>query len=150
MIKHLISFIVVLAACVVTPYGIANEIRSLVLVSYVSGNNVHLTASEIRRLYLGLPISHQPPLTAAINRTEPLLYQVFLQKALFMSAPLYESQLQANVARQGGGPQIYNNRQELLSALRNQRNAVTFMWRDQIRADSGMVVISVIWQGRVN
>ncbi len=152
MIKHMISFIVILGAFVVLPSGMANEIRSLVLVSYVGGNDVRLTTPEIRRLYLGLPTAHKPPLTAVINRTEPLLYQVFLQKALFMSAPLYERQLMANVVSQGSGyrPQMYNNQQELLSALRKQRNAVTFMWRDQLRADSGMVVVSVVWQGRVN
>ena len=152
MIKHMISFIVILAAFAILPSGMANEIRSLVLVSYVGGNDVRLTTPEIRRLYLGLPTSHQPPLTAVINRTEPLLYQVFLQKALFMSAPLYERQLMANVVRQGSGyrPQMYNNQQELLSTLRKQRNAVTFMWRDQLRADAGMVVVAVVWQGRVN
>lgn len=145
-------FVMILFMVVISPLGVANEIRSLVLVTHAGANNVNLTNHEIRRLFLGLPVAQQqrPPI-AIINRTEALLYQVFLQKVLFMSAPLYERQLLANVVRQSGNqPQVYADHEELLHALRTQPSTVTFMWQDQISAGSGVVVIAVIWQGRVN
>lgn len=151
MIRYAVFFTTMLLAVVILPSGVASEVRSLVLVTYVGNSDVRLTIPEIRRLYLGLPTAQDSHLVAIINRTESLLYQVFLQKALFMSAPLYERQLLTNVVRRRGYRlQLYEDQQELLHALRTQQNAVTYMWRDDIKPNSGMVVISVIWQGRVN
>jgi hypothetical protein len=136
----------------ISPVALANETRALVLVTRAGGSDVHLSAPEIRRLFLGLPVArHEHPLIAVINQTDSLLYQVFLQKILFMSAPLYERQLLTNVVRQSGHyPHVYTDQRELLQALRTQPNTVTYMWRDQMDANSGLVVVTEIWQGRVN
>lgn len=152
MSRLVACFVMILFMTVISPVSVANEIRSLVLVAHVGANNIKMSNLEIRRLFLGLPVAQQQRrLIAIINRTESLLYQVFLQKVLFMSAPLYERQLLANVVRQSGiQPPVYTDQQELLRALRTQPSTVTFMWQDQISAGSGVVVIAVIWQGSVH
>lgn len=152
MSRLVARFVMILFVTLISPSGVANEVRSLVLVTHVGANNINLTNIEIRRLFLGLPVAQQQRrLIAVINRTESLLYQVFLQKVLFMSAPLYERQLLANVVRQSGiQPPVYTDQQALLRVLRTQPSTVTFMWQDQISAGSGVVVIAVIWQGSVH
>ncbi len=133
---------------VISPLVQATEARTLVLVAANSKSEFNLSGTEARRLFLGLPVAKENrPLVALINHTDSLLYQVFLQKIIFMSANTYERQLLANVARQGGQrPRYYTDWQELLSALRAQPEGVAYMWREQIPADAGLVVVAEIWR----
>lgn len=121
----------------------------MVLVSAAATVIAPLTPLELRRLYLGVSIvQNGNALKPLRNGTDPLLYEVFLQKVIFLSARNYEHQLLSQVFRQGGRrPPLYRNADELLAALRTESGAVTYMWANTAEALPGIRIIGDIWQG---
>lgn len=101
----------------------------LVIVTSASSKLGGLTAVEVRRLYLGIPVivdGHE--VTPVLNIAESALQEVFLQHVVFMSAQAYERNIAARVFR-GGGTRIreYANLSQLLESLTNEPWSVTYM-----------------------
>jgi hypothetical protein len=87
-----------------------------------------ITAKEVRRAYLGASIVLDGvEIKPLRNQTDKLAGEVFLQKALFMSAEAYERQLLARAFSGGSRPKAYDNLADLLDALRNDNATITFM-----------------------
>ncbi len=151
MIRRLVLLFTALLCAASLHGAIADDSRTLVLVRGANGGDIKLTTTEVRRLFLGLPITKNGhTLSAAINHTDPLLYQVFLQKVVFMSSHVYERHLLTNVVRLGGQrPQSYTDPRELLNTLRERSDTVTFMWNDEINPDPAIVIIKDLWHGTI-
>lgn len=128
--------------------AISDESRRLVLVTNPNSGIHSLTATETRRLFLGLPVTKDGhPLEAAINRSDPFLYQVFLQKIVYMSSSVYERHLLSNVVQLGGQrPPSFNDAQALINALTRTPGTVAVLWEDQARG-SQLTILGEIWQG---
>ena len=126
---------------------LAADNRRLVLVTRVDSGIPTLTASEVRRLFLGVPLfSNGTPVQALRNASTPLVEEVFLQKVLFMSRESYERMLLTKVMHSGGvRPLIYNTEAELFHALENNRSAVTYIWSDTLSGKS-LKIIAELWQ----
>ncbi len=103
--------------------------RSLVLAANTSSPVTNLTTQEARKLFLGVPIEKAGTrIMPLLNTSDPLTYQVFLQKVAFMSSSAFESQILSVVFRLGGKrPETYSDLQELLNALQQRTEAVTFL-----------------------
>lgn len=127
--------------------SLASEARYLVLVSGAHSNVPQLTPSEVRKLFLGVVlIKNGQRIEPLWNATEPLLNEVFLQKIIFMSGDNYQRQLNARIAATGDPrPQEYSDRWQLISALRNRRGSVSFMWNKDVRPQMGLKVIQELW-----
>ena len=128
-------------------HGWAGDERRLVLVTDKSSGIGALTTSEIRRLFLGLPVKKEGKmLEAAINQSDPLLYQVFLQKVVFMSAPVYERHLLENVIQLGGQrPQSFNNPDALAADIHQHPGTVSYMWNHTLQSYPYLVIVGELW-----
>ncbi|NJA04403.1 hypothetical protein HC024_01415 [Methylococcaceae bacterium WWC4] len=123
--------------------------QSLVLATSVDSAMPSLTVQEARKLFLGVPLEkdgeHPVPL---VNASDPLIYQVFLQKVAFMSATAYENQTISVVFRLGGKrPERYDDYQHLVEALQQHPGTVTYLWEDQVKANQRIKSVNVLWQG---
>lgn len=123
--------------------------HSLVLATSSASSIPSLTVQEARKLFLGVPLEkggeHPVPL---LNVSDPLIYEVFLQKVAFMSANAYESQTISVVFRLGGKrPESFNDLKNLVDALQQNPGTVTYLWEDQVMANQGLKAVNVLWQG---
>lgn len=125
--------------------------RSLVLVYSEQATVPALTEQEVRKLFLGEALFKDAQRVEALrNRSDPLLYEVFLQKIVFMSARNYERQLLSRVFRLGGQrPSAYEDLDELIAALKSNPAAVTFMWKEDAKTTPGIKVGTQLWQGPI-
>ncbi len=149
--KHLTRLcllLALLAPC--TGMAIAEE-KTLVLVSSRSAPAFQLTRKETRLLFMGLPVDKGGrPLQALLNASDPLAYQVFLQKVIYMSAQNYEKRLLSKVFRLGGRrPPKFRDPQQLLRALSAQPNAVSFMWESRARHHPQLRIVARLWSGSI-
>ena len=122
--------------------------RSLVLIANRDLVIAPLNPTELRRLFLGRPVLRNGLALAPIrNETDPVLYQVFLQKVLFMSARTYEQQIISQIFNNGGvRPPRYTNLVQLAAAVTTAPNSVSYMWADNANAFPVLRVVQVIWQ----
>ena len=128
------------------------ETRHLVLVTATPGlEESGLTRREIRKIYLGRPIvKEEQRIIPIINESDPLAYQVFLQRIMIMSAPSYERYLLSRVFRKGGTrPEKTASPRHLLQALHSRPGAVSYMWLREARIDPGLRVIYELWRGEL-
>jgi hypothetical protein len=125
--------------------------RHLVLVTDSTTGISSLSTSEIHKLFLGLPIEKAGrPLEAAINHSDPFLYEIFLQKIVYMSSISYDRHLLSNVIQLGGRrPQIFNNTQSLINALKNKPGTISVLWENDIQTTSDLTIIGEIWHGTI-
>ena len=123
--------------------------RSLVLVRSEQAAVPVLTEQEVRKLFLGEALIKDGQRVEGLrNSADSFLYEVFLQKIIFMSARNYERQLLSRVFRLGGQrPPLYDDRNELIAMLKSNPAAVTFMWEDEAKLIPGIKVSTLLWQG---
>lgn len=125
--------------------------RGLVLVADAGAPSMApLTAAETRRLYLGMPVTRDGRrLEPLLNLADERLYDVFLQKVMFMSASAYQRQLtQRFLHGRGLRPAVYRDRAALFAALAANPEAVTYvMWRDEAERHADLQVVAVLWDG---
>jgi hypothetical protein len=144
--------LVVLVITFYTECILAITKHTLVLATSADSTVPSLTVQEARKLFLGVPIEkdgvHPVPL---LNVSDPLQYEVFLQKIAFMSASAYEAQTISVVFRLGGKrPESYSDLKNLVDALQKHPGAVTFLWEDEVRANQGIKSVNVLWQGSLD
>ena len=123
--------------------------HSLVLATSTASSIPALSIQEARKLFLGVPLEKdgERPIPL-LNTSDPLIFEVFLQKVAFMSANAFESQAVSVVFRLGGKrPESYGDLKNLIVALQQNPGTVTFLWEDQIRTDQGIKSVNVLWQG---
>jgi hypothetical protein len=135
-----------------TPSLAANDNnRHLVLVTDSTTGITTLSTSEIHKLFLGLPIEKGGhSLEAAINHSDPFLYEIFLQKIVYMSSISYDRHLLSNVIQLGGRrPQIFNNTQSLITALKQKPGTVSVLWENDVKTRPDLTIIGEIWHGTI-
>ena len=147
--RHAIALLLMLLLG--TPSMAASNNRHLVLVTDSTTGITTLSTSEIHKLFLGLPIEKGGhSLEAAINHSDPFLYEIFLQKIVYMSSISYDRHLLSNVIQLGGRrPQVFNNTQSLITALKQKPGTVSVLWENDIKTISDLTIIGDIWHGRI-
>jgi hypothetical protein len=143
--RSFVSAALAAAAVVLLPVvALAGDEARLVLVASATSPLAPLSSSEVRRLYLGVPLTHDGrEINALRNAESPVVKEMFLQRVLFMSAQAYERQLAARVYRGGGNkiPEIKEARL-LLESLAADPLAVTFMQSDAALRRSGIKILA--------
>ena len=129
----------------------ASSNRHLVLVTDSATGVTSLSTSEIHKLFLGLPIEKDGhSLEAAINQSDPFLYEIFLQKIVYMSSISYKRHLLSNIIQLGGRrPQIFQNTSALITALKDKPGTVSLLWDSDIKPSSNLIVIGEVWHGPI-
>jgi len=143
-----VNKIIIVALMILASAGAnAGEIDHAVLVA-AAGTPMHkFTNKELRRLYLGYPVtSGNRRFEPLVNQSGEVIYQVFLQKVMFMSEQSYNRKLVTRVFRHGGErPLSFQQRGPLISALKNNTSAITFMMPDVAAGIDGIQVVQSLW-----
>lgn len=132
-------------------FGRDSARRQLVLVAAGRATIPAMSHGDVRRAYLGLRDSSGSQRSVPLgNRSDPLLYEVFLQKVIFMSARNYERQILSHVYQSGNQRLVmYENKDDVVKHLSNDSDAISYMWASDIKIDSGLRIVQVIWEGNV-
>jgi len=128
------------------------DIRRLVLVTGEATPALELNNKEVRWLFMGLPVvKNDKNIKPLLNASNALVYEVFLQKVIYMSGQNYERRLLAKVFRRGGRrPVTYQNLNRLLQALQTNPNAVSFMWQEIAEKHTNIKIVSTLWSGNID
>jgi len=124
---------------------------TLVLVSAADLGDGQLTPNQLRRVFLGIPVSiNGDDIRALRNTSDPLLIEVFLQKVVYMSKRRYKRQLVSQTFRTGQmRPPNFNKHDDLVQALESIPDSVTVMWKRDAEKDPALHVIQVLWKGQL-
>ncbi len=144
-----LAWLAVLLAWLAGSQAHAGSPRILVLATSSGSKVPSLSIQEARKLFLGVPLvkDGESPV-ALLNTSDPLAFEVFLQKIAFMSETAYETQTLSVVFRLGGKrPERFNDLPALIDALEHHPGSVTYLWEDQIPANQGLKAVGVLWQG---
>ncbi len=123
--------------------GLGCNKQDIVVVSANQSPIQALAPVEVRRLFLGFPVNHRGQrIQPLLNFSESLLYEVFLQKVIFMSASSYERQVLARTFQQGNArPLEFTAQGPLNDALKSRPSAVTFMWEKDVKNKPNFKVV---------
>ena len=135
-----------------TTVAIAHENRSQTLVLVTASNSPvnKLPPGQFRKLFLDVPVkSNGQLLVPLINMSDDLLYEIFLQKVVYMSKRHYERMLISKTFRTGRPrPARFDNNEELVKALKTIPGAVSIMWEKTARKNREIKIVQVIWEER--
>ncbi len=154
-VKHLsgthLARLCLLLVLLIPSIGTALAEETPVLVSSRSAPAFQLTRKEVRLLFMGLPVTKDSrSLQALLNISDPLAYQVFLQKVIYMSAQNYEKRLLSKVFRLGGRrPPKFRDQKQLLRALTTRPDTVSFMWESRARQHPQLRIVTPLWSGSI-
>jgi len=125
----------------------ASEVDHAVLVAATGTPMKKFSNKELRRLYLGYPVTNgKQRFEPLVNQSNEIIYQVFLQKVMFMSEQSYNRKLVTRVFRHGGErPLSFQKRGSLISALKVNSSAITFMMPDVAAGIEGIQVVQLLW-----
>lgn len=129
----------------------AEEVRTLVAVASERSALTAMKPADLRLAFLALPVSQgnaRP--RPVINQSSPLLYEVFLQKVVFLSSQHYQRQMVSHVFQRGGTrPTSVDDEQRLVELLHEDPQRISFMWAQDAQRYRGLKVVRVLWQGPV-
>ena len=134
--------------CLININSSATTQRSLLLVCDANSTLSYLSPTEIRKLFLNVPVVKDGvQLKPLRNISDPLISDVFLQSVIFMSKRSYERKLLSRIFRYGGkNIPAYSNIPELKAELHLYPEAVTYMWSDQVEHDKSVKSLGVLWE----
>jgi hypothetical protein len=144
---HLTILIAALALCPGPVAQVQAAERALLLVASEDSQTGSLTHAELRKIYLGVPVSRNGSrVVPLINSSDSRILKVFLQQVLFMSERDYRRQLLMRVFRQGGArPAEHDNVDLLVKDLRDTKGSIAFMWSDHLYEQEGLKSLGIIW-----
>jgi hypothetical protein len=149
-VKH---YLFILSCCLLLGQMISlalGEELGLVFVTSSKSTTPALTASDIRKLYLGVTLlANEQIIKPLRNNSDDYLREVFMQKVMFMSTPTYERQILSRVFRMGGiRPPVYNNLDKLIDALEADPSTLSYMSRKDAQATPDIKIIGNVWENR--
>jgi hypothetical protein len=148
LISRLVALVAIIALAAAAFAAVASlaadgDDHRLVLVAGASSPLAPLTSSDVRRLYLGIPLTQAGrEITALRNAESPVVKEMFLQHVLFMSSQAYERQLSARGYRNRGSliPEI-KELKVLMEVLAADPHAVTYMQSDTAARRAGIRIL---------
>ena len=130
---------------------VANSARAneLVLIGTTAGPWQPLSAFELRKMYMGLPVSRDgTPLTPLRNSQSQEITQLFHNVIVGMHANAYKRKLLRNQMNYAiVPPHVEPDFEKLSAILRSNPYAVSFTWRSTLGQKSQDIkVLQVIWR----
>lgn len=127
----------------------AGETRTMVLVTGVENDFAPLSIKELKRIYLGLPVTRNgEEITPIRNHSDIYLHEVFLQHIMFMSSRNYERQLNSRTLR-SGKKRIgeFSSAQDLINGIHMSKNGVSYIWEDEAIKLPDVIILQRLWTG---
>lgn len=127
--------------------AMAQASADLVLVTHQSSGISSVSASQMRRAFMGLTVSvPQGPLRPIINESNESLRMAFLQHVVGLTEQMYQRrrlslELQQGVTR----PLAVRDQHQLVDRLRMLPTGVSFMWRSEALREPELRILRVIW-----
>lgn len=123
---------------------------TLVLVSSTHSSIEQLKPSLVRKIFLNFHTSfNNQHLIPLINSSNELLYEIFLQKVVYMSERNYDRYLIAKTFRSGiPRPEKFSSTKTLISALQSISGSVSVMWKKNAIDEKNIRIIQVLWEER--
>lgn len=152
MIRHRLFFVGLFLLLIGTPLSAdESDQATLVLVSVADLGDGQLTPNQLRRVFLGIPVSvNGENIRALRNTSDPLLNEIFLQKVVYMSERRYKRQLVSQMFRTGRTrPPIFKLRDNLVQALKSVPGSVSVMWKKEAQKHSALHIVQVLGKGRL-
>jgi len=124
--------------------------QTLVLVTASDSLVKKLRPGLFRKLFLAVPVaSNNQALTPLINISDDLLYEVFLQKVVYMSKRHYERMLVSKTFRTGRPrPARFSDNIELVKALNSISGSVSVMWQKDAENEKFIRIVQTLWEER--
>ena len=121
--------------------------RQVVLVVNADGPIAKLDSIEIRKVFLGLPVTRSGRVLHPIrNTSNGQLEQVFLQDIVAMSQSAYDRRVLGLVLRQGKPrPVELGSRDAVLAALYADPYAVSYMWVSDVIGNPRIRILRILW-----
>jgi hypothetical protein len=144
--RLLLPLVLALASLLVaSPTRAQSDGMRLVLVASASSPVDSLELSEIRRLYLGVPVAVAGQNIAPLRYTERLAQEVFLQKVLFMSLQAYERQIVTRTFQSGRPkPDESTHASGVTESLLANPFTVSYLPEDVARKARGIKIIGIL------
>ncbi|MFC0679549.1 hypothetical protein ACFFGH_17065 [Lysobacter korlensis] len=129
----------------------AEDVRTLVAVASDRSQLAGLKPADLRLAFLALPVGKGDARPRpVINQSNPLLYEVFLQKVVFLSSQHYQRQMVSHVFQRGGTrPAVVDDERRVVQLLHEDPQRISFMWAKDAQRYEGLKVVRVLWQGPV-
>jgi hypothetical protein len=121
----------------------ANE-NSLVLVASSGSTLPAIKANDVRKAFLGLPVSvNEKTIVPIVNSSNNDTKELFLQRVLFMSGTVYERHSVGRVFRNGGNKLAeFSDPMALASALTANPLSISFMLAVDAKKMSTVKILS--------
>jgi hypothetical protein len=145
LIKPKIMFVL---ALLLSGTGAAHEVhREVVLVVGANSPITSISSLELRKLYLGLPVSLEGVFVRPlVNHSDEMLQAIFFQSAMGMSEAAYERQLLSLTLRFGRlRPGVLHNADEVKETLKRDPRAISYTWRSDISPEDGLRIVKLLW-----
>lgn len=144
-------FFLLIALIIPLKSGMASE-RELVIVTSAGNHIAPFARDDLRRLFLGIQPKHTPiKITPINNKSENIMYEVFLQKVILMSALAYERHLISKVFNHGTQRiKTADDKTKLLKELEYNQNAISFGWATDLKNNPKLRVVQSIWKGKIS
>lgn len=128
--------------------ALAVDAREVVIVVSNDSPITEVSSLDLRKLYLGLPVTLAGVLARPLrNHSDEQLQEIFFHSAMAMSEAAYERQLLSLTLRFGRiQPKALHEQEELKGILKQDASAITYMWRSEISAEDGLRVVKLLWQ----
>jgi len=147
---HIVILLLIIK--LITTSVFAGEERHQTLVLVVANDSLikKLRPGLFRKLFLAVPVaSNDQALVPLINTSDDFLYEVFLQKVVYMSKRHYERMLISKTFRTGRPrPARFSDNTELVKALNSTPGSVSVMWKRTARQEKSIRIVQVLWEER--
>jgi hypothetical protein len=119
----------------------------LVLVVSADSNVEQLDSLELRKLFLGLTVTHNGGrLRPVLNETDARVKEIFLQNIVSMSDITYDRRLLRLALIQGQTqPAVYKDIAQLIAAVAADPSAVSYAWAKDVGHDARIRILRVLW-----
>jgi len=144
MFKHFILSVLLLGAAAASAQ---EHPREVVLVVSSDSPVTSISSLELRKLYLGLPVTLGGALLRPLrNDSDDQLQEIFYQSAMAMSRGAYERQLLSLTLRFGRlNPEILHSTQQVKEVLRQDASAVSYMWHSEVSEEDEIRIVKLLW-----
>jgi hypothetical protein len=121
---------------------------AVVLVTSSDSPIQSMSSLEVRKAYMGVAVSVDGLSVRAVRRRDDdRLNKIFLQSVIAMSERSYERRLLSLVLRFGvPRPAEVDDQQELLDLLERIPSSISYMWKSDAEANTGVRIIRILWQ----
>jgi hypothetical protein len=120
----------------------------MVLVVSAASPVVQLDSIEVRKLFLGIPVTTEGRALHPVNNfSDERLRQIFLQQVVAMSQGAYDRRILSQVLREGRPrPLELISASGLLRTLQTDPGAVSFAWRSDVAGNTQIKILRVLWE----